>query len=108
MRGWKMTVRAKNGQVFPTKVLELTDHQVVVTGDFVLKPAMPCELQIVVPPRAGSATPGRSDFSGLVQEAVFAQGAIRLIFRVDSMPEELRRMADEYGMKKTRSAYVTV
>lgn len=103
-----MTVKAENGLSFPTRLLEVTDQHVVAMGDFVLKHSMRCDLEIAVPPRGGKTMASRSEFAGTVHEVVFAEGAIRLIFQVASFPDDLRRMAEEYGMRKTHSAYVTV
>lgn len=103
-----MNIKARSGQAFPVKILEVSDKLLVAMGDFVLPRSMQCDLQIVIPPRGSNPAGGKSEFQGAVQQVVFAEGGIRLAFRVESLPPEIERLADECGIRRARSMYVTV
>lgn len=101
-------MKAAGGKIFSTRLLDVSEKHVIAMGDCVLPYAMGCDLQVVIPPRANSPQPAIYELSGVVQEVVFANGGIRLVFKVEVMPAEIERMIDECGMRKSRSVYVTV
>lgn len=107
MRGWRVFVKGATTAV-QGRLLDISDRHLVVMGDTVLPYSMKCDLRLTIPPRANNPHATHSLMAGEVQEVVFAEGGIRLVFKVDAIPSELERLVDEFGMRKPRSVYMTV
>lgn len=108
MRGWKMMVKAPNGLVFPAKVLEMSDRHVVASGDYVLKHSMRCNLEIVRSIGYEKSASTKDEVDAAVEEVVFAQGSIRIVYRVAGFTEEFRKAIEACGARRARPLTIRV
>lgn len=108
MRGWRVRVASRIGVSFETRLLDVCEKHLIVMGELVVPHDIQCDLQIRVPPRGNNPRASIINLGANVQEVVFANSGIRLVFKVERMPSEIEALVSECGMRKSRSVYMTV
>jgi hypothetical protein len=91
-------VTAESGFMQQTRIQGISLQRLVLTGYYALPINAQCRLDVLIPPLKVEDGLSVGTMQGQVESVIFSGEIIRLMFKLDTVPPEVKQQIDRYGM----------